>query len=232
LKVNPARENARQMRSAVLWHLGFYKEATRDAEEVVLLNPRSAFGAHNLALIASYQGDFGKAIEYLERAREVDPASFITNLFGPIFPLLSGRIGEAREKLSQSHQMVPGEPQITCIEGLIAAHEGDFRRAEQLADEACAEKRKSLTHTHHTWHYAAGVYALCGKPDKAIVELKRCAEFGLANYLLFTCDPFLSSMKNHPDFTALMSDLRRQYEQYREEFAFDTSAGQTSRSGS
>jgi hypothetical protein len=142
------------------------------------------------------------------------------NIFAPLNPLLMNRIGEARDKVQKARKMVPEEPQLTSIDGLISAMEGNFKHAEQLADEASAENRKSVSHTHHSWHYAAGVYAMCGKRDKAILQLRRCAEMGLPNYLLFTSDPFLRAIRDDPEFTALMSDLRRQYDQYRREFAF------------
>ena len=50
--------------------------------------------------------------------------------------------------------MVPGEATLTSVEGLIAAHEGNFGRAEQLVDTA-VESKKTLLHTHHLWHNAA-----------------------------------------------------------------------------
>jgi hypothetical protein len=71
---------------------------------------------------------------------------------------------------------------------------------------------------HHSSHCAAGVYALCDKPDKAIAELKRCAETGLPNHRAFENDPHLRSLHGHPKFMALMRDLRRDYEVFQQEF--------------
>ena len=115
--------------------------------------------------------------------------------------------------------MVPGEATLTSVEGLIAAHEGDFGRAEQLVDTA-VESKKTLLHTHHLWHNAASAYAMCGKPDKAVKWLRGCANMGLPNYLLFDSDPHLRGLHNRPEFMALMSDLRREHDMNREEFGF------------
>jgi hypothetical protein len=41
---------------------------------------------------------------------------------------------------------------------------------------------------------------------------------GLPNYLLFGSDPNLRPLREHPDFIALQSDLRRDHDQYRQEF--------------
>jgi eukaryotic-like serine/threonine-protein kinase len=225
LRVNPGRASARERRSAILFHLGFYEESQRDAREAELANPKSAMAVQNQGMIALYRGDYQTANELMERTLAMDPALILGNIVNPVAPLLQGRIGEAHERIRKAHQMVPDEPQLTCLRGLIAAYEGGFQRAEQLADDACSENRKSVTHTHHTWHYGAGVYSICGKPGKAMVQLRRCAELGLPNHLLFASDPSLRGLKDHPEFTALLSDLRRQHDQFRAEFGL----GETSR---
>jgi tetratricopeptide (TPR) repeat protein len=220
LKINPSRYMIRQFRAAILFHLGFYKDAERDAEESLLANPGYPLTIQCLGMIAQYRGDYGAAHEFNERALALDPALAHANIFGPVNPLLMGRIEEAREKVRHARQMVPDEPQLTAIEGLIAAHEGNFKRAEEIADDVSAGNKKSVTHTHHTWHLAAGIYAICGKTDRAMFELHRCAKMGLPNHLLFGRDPHLAALRNHPEFASLLSDLRREHDQYREEFDF------------
>jgi TolB-like protein/tetratricopeptide (TPR) repeat protein len=217
LKVNPGRYTIRWFRGAILFHLGFYEEAGRDIEESLLANPEYAMALAGRGLMALYTGDYDAAREFNERALAVDPAFNHGYIWSPMAPLLMGRIEEAREKIRRARQAVPEESLMTSIEGLVAAHEGDFKRAEQLADEASLENGKSVTHTHHTWHCAAGVYALTGKPDKAILHLRRCAEMGLPNYPLFRSDPHLRPLRDLPEFMALLSDLRREYDRYRVE---------------
>jgi hypothetical protein len=113
--------------------------------------------------------------------------------------------------------VTPEEPELTAQEALILAREGNFRQAEELADQAVMSKR-SLTHTHHTWHDAAGVYAMCGRPEKAILQLRRCAQEGLPNYLLFESDPHLAPLCARNDFRLLAAELRLEADHYREEF--------------
>jgi tetratricopeptide (TPR) repeat protein len=218
LKVNPSRFQARMFRAAILFHIGFYEDSERDLRESLLANPGYAMAVTSQGNVALYRGDYEGANDLYERALTMDPALIISNIFAPLPALLLGRIEAAREKIHKARQMVPEEPQLTCLTGLIAAHEGNFKLAEQLADEVCTENKKSVTHTHHTWHYAAGVYAICGKPEKAIQQLSRCAEMGLPNYLLFGSDPLLRTLRDEPDFIALMSNLRRERDRYREEF--------------
>ncbi len=215
--INPSRYNARSFRSAVLFHAGFYEDACKDLDESILANPEFALAYVSRGFIATYQGDYAMAENYHQQALALEPALVHANIQTPLPSIYAGELEKAREQLRKARQMVPEEPQLTSLEGLILAREGDFKRAEQLADEAVANKR-SLVHLHHSLHCAAGVYALCAKPEKAIAELKRCAETGLPNHRAFENDPHLRSLHKHPEFIALMRDLRRDYEIFQEEF--------------
>jgi hypothetical protein len=59
---------------------------------------------------------------------------------------------------------------------------------------------------------------MCAKPQKAIAELKRCAENGLPNHRAFETDPSLGSLHAHPEFISLMQSLRRDYEVFGADF--------------
>jgi len=217
LKINPSRYTARLHRASLLLHFGFHEAALVDAEESIIANPQSALSVTGCAFVALYTGDYGKASEFGEQALALEPALIHANIFSPLPSIYAGDLKAAREKLNVARQMIPEEQQIACMEGMILAREGDFKRAEEMTDEAVASKR-SMTHTHHSWHCAAGVYAMCGKPEKAIAELKRCAEGGLPNYRAFEKDPHLRSLHTHPEFIALMRNLRRDYETFRKDF--------------
>ncbi|MGB6432317.1 MAG: protein kinase [Candidatus Acidiferrales bacterium] len=218
ITINPSRFSARSYRSAILFHGGFHEAAYRDIDESMLANPGFALNYAGRAYTTVYDGDYALADELNQKALTMEPALVHANVLSPLPSIYLGELEKAREKLRKARQMIPEEPQLVAVEGLILAHEGDFKRAEQLADEAVANKR-SMTHTHHTWHCAAGVYALCAKPEKAMIELRRCAENGLPNHRAFLNDPHLRSLHTNPDFVALMRDLRRDYQAFQQEFA-------------
>jgi serine/threonine protein kinase len=220
LKINPLRQTARHLRSAVLWHLGFVEAATEDAEALQLANPAFSFGAVHLSNIALQRGDFQQAADYIARALSLDPTQVLAHLNSPVPLLWAGRLAEAREALDKTRQIVPSESFVTGLEAIFSALEGNFGRAEALADDA-AQSVRSLTHTHHTWHYCAGAYALSGKPEKALAELQRSADLGLPNYRLFEMDPYLQSLRTNPAFRDLMTSLRREHDSIREEFGLE-----------
>jgi DNA-binding winged helix-turn-helix (wHTH) protein/tetratricopeptide (TPR) repeat protein len=217
LKIKPNHHLGRAHRAAVLFHAGFHEAAEDDEQEALLLSPGFAFAYIGACNIAMYRLDYQRAKQLVARALMIEPTAVLANMNAPAPYIYLGELEKAREKLKKARQMTPGEPHFLSMEGLILAQEGDFKRAEQLADETVAIDRSTI-HMHHGWHYAAGVYGLCCKPEKAIFELKRCAENGLPNYRLFETDPFLASLHAHPDFIELMRRLRRDYDSLQKEF--------------
>jgi hypothetical protein len=164
-----------------------------------------------------YRGDYEEAYDFNLRALAADPVAVWPNVFLPTIPLYLGRISESIDRLRASRQILPDEPLFISVEAMIAAHEGNIARAEQLADDSLTNK-ETVLHTHHLWNNAACVYAMCGRPEKAMPLLRRCAELGLPNYLLFSSDPHLGGLRGHADFAPFLAALHQEYERYREEF--------------
>jgi TolB-like protein/tetratricopeptide (TPR) repeat protein/predicted Ser/Thr protein kinase len=217
LKIRPNQEVARQYRAAILLHLGFYDEAERDLTRALLVNPGYVLAGLSRGFIAHYRGDYETAQSFFDRVLSLNPGGVHANLVSALPAIFMGRLADARNRLAKARQVAPEEPELAAQEALILAHEGNFRKAEELADLAVVSK-KSLTHTHHTWHDAAGVYAMCGQPEKAIVQLRRCAQEGLPNCDLFQSDPHLGSLQGRRDFLSFIADLRREADRYEEEF--------------
>ena len=212
LKIDPFRQTARHQRAAVLWHLGFLDAAARDAEEITVGTPYV-----HLGLVALQRGEFQKSVECHQRVLRTDPNHILAHLHLAVSLLWAGHPAEARDAMEQSRLKFPTESFVTGVEAQLAALDGDFARAESLADEAGGTLH-SLTHTHHTWHFCAGAYALIGKTDKALGELRRCAELGLPNYRLFQIDPGLRALHENHGFKELMSTLRREHDSIQQEF--------------
>jgi serine/threonine protein kinase/tetratricopeptide (TPR) repeat protein len=221
VKINPNFYAARAYRAAIFFHYGFHELGMEDNSEANLVAPGFALPYASKGFIAQYEGDYELADHWYQQALAREPALIHANIQAPLPHIYLGNLGKAREVLHRAQQMIPGEPQLAACEGLILACEGNFKRAEELADEAATSKR-SVLHLHHMMHTAAEVYALCGKPDKAIHELKRAAEIGLPNHRAFENDSHLRSIHRHSDFLALTRDLRRDHELLRHELDLST----------
>jgi eukaryotic-like serine/threonine-protein kinase len=227
-KINPNFYQARTYRSAILLHYGFHELSIEDADESILVNPAFALTYTTRGFVACFEGDYELADQFTQMSLAREPGLVHANVQQPVPHIYMGNLGKARELLRKSQQMVPGEAQLLSLEGLIFAREGNFKRAEELADQATAIQR-SVLHLHHSMHCAAGVYALIGKPEKSITELKRAAATGFPNHRAFEGDPHLKSLKSHPEFIALMRDLRRDHEQLRHELDLSNPSGITPR---
>jgi TolB-like protein/Tfp pilus assembly protein PilF len=127
VRVNPSRYAARQFRGAILFHLGFHKEAERDIREALLANPSFTLGITSMGLIAQYKGDYQAAHDFNEQALALDPSFMHANFWSPLVLILLGRMEDAAARLERVRPMIPGEPQLAAVEGLVAAHEGNFK---------------------------------------------------------------------------------------------------------
>jgi tetratricopeptide (TPR) repeat protein len=216
VKINPNFYGARAYRGGIFFHYGFHELSLDDVNESSLIAPEYALNYGSKGFIAQYEGDYELADHWYQQALIHEPGLVHAHIQAPLPHIYLGRLDKAREALRRAQQMIPGEPQLNACEALILASEGNFQRAEELADEAAKSKR-SVLHLHHMMHTAAEVYALIGKPDKAIHELKRAAEIGLPNYRAFENDAHLRSIRTNPDFLALMRTLRHDHELLRHE---------------
>ncbi len=54
-----------------------------------------------------------------------------------------------------------------------------------------------------------------------MAELRRCAEMGVPNPRLFRSDPYVSRLQAEPEFQSFLSGLRKEFDQFRAEFALD-----------
>jgi TolB-like protein/tetratricopeptide (TPR) repeat protein len=217
LKIDPMRLMARHSRTGLLWHMGFIDAAWEDAEE---LHANALLSLTHKGAISLQRGEYDRSTEYYDRALSLDPGNVLVHVVAPMARLWAGRLGEARQALTRARQMFPDESFAVGLEAIFAGLDGNPARAESLADEA-SQSRRSMTHTHHTWHLCAGAYALIGKPEKALTELERCAALGLPNYRMFQMDPNLKSLHANPGFQSLMTSLRREHDSIRDEFGLE-----------
>jgi len=77
---------------------------------------------------------------------------------------------------------------------------------------------QKTTRWHHLTYDFACTEALLGNPDAAVVWLRETAEGGFPNFLLFSKDPYLDSIRTHPGYVKLMAALKPKWERWREQY--------------
>ncbi|MGH9794052.1 MAG: protein kinase domain-containing protein [Candidatus Acidiferrales bacterium] len=100
---------------------------------------------------------------------------------------------------------------------LLTALRGNFARAEAEMPALIQASRRSRAF-HHMAYNMASIYALQGKAEVAVQWLRSTVEAGMPNYTLFSRDPHLDPIRQHPAFGAFMNELKPRWDAYRREF--------------
>ncbi len=216
LRLAPGHQAALTWRCMVLNHVGLLEEAREGLQHALAADSHDAFGLTFLGQTEFYLGQYDAAEEHYTRALRADPSSVWANYLSPAVALYARRFEKAAEKVRAARQNIANDPILASYEALLWANRGENRKADQAAKRAL--KGKSLFHTHHTWHYTAGAYAVMGKSAQAVTLLRKAAGMGLPNYPAFRDDPFFASLHNHVPFLRFMSELKREWYSYQREF--------------
>ena len=106
---------------------------------------------------------------------------------------------------------------VSSWEALLFAKRGDAERAEAALRSATRSKQL-FTYSHHVAHTAAAALAIFGKTDSAVTWLRRASQTGFPHYFVFRDDPHLTSLRDVPQYQKLLSDLKRQWVAFHDEF--------------
>ena len=217
LRLSPGCQPAKTWQSVIFLHLGLLERAKEGLLSVLAVDADDPFSLAFLGQTALYRWDYEEAEEYHLRAFHVDPTNIWAHLFHPTIALYRGQLEEGAERIHVARQLMPDDPWLQSCEALLSAKRGELRKAEHLIERAL-RGGKPLLHTHHVFHTAAAVYALLGKPARAIKLLRKAGSMGLPNYPVFCEDPHFHSMRERPEFLSLMAELKREWDSYRQEF--------------
>jgi len=113
------------------------KEAEREFNRSLALNPNDANAHHWFAYYLVFSGDLDGAVAEMERARQLDPLSAITNADEGHLLYIAGRNDEAIIRLRQAIELAPdlGQPHATL---------SWIDLAEGHSSDALAEARRGL----------------------------------------------------------------------------------------
>jgi len=217
LRLSPGCQPAKIWQSVIFLHLGLLERAKEGLVSVLATDSENPFSLAFLGQTALYNWDYDEAEEYHLRAFHVDPTNVWAHLFHPTIALYRGQLEEAADRIHAARQLMPDDPWLQSCEALLWAKRGEFRKAEQLIQQAL-RGGKPLLHTHHVFHTAAAVHVLLGKPARATGLLRKASAMGLPNYPVFRDDPHFHSLSDRPEFLRLIAELKREWAGYREEF--------------
>jgi TolB-like protein len=208
LAAQPNFERAHNRMSSICLHIGRLEDARAAHERAQRTNPQTRSG--NLEWFYLMSGDFERAEEATAAWLRDRPGNTYARISHALPPLFSGDLDLADERLAAAEQQLPNEPMVVSLQGIVLAR----RRQADLALECVRktlESPRSLGHTHHTYHYLAGVYAVLGETDKAMAWLERSVDSGWACWPFFRIDPHLENLRETLPFKRLVADLEQTY---------------------
>jgi non-specific serine/threonine protein kinase len=215
---HPARpSDAVLWRAIVLGHVGLHDEAISCLNHALEAQPDDLLGLLLMGEAVGWKGDSMAAVDYMKQTVARDPNHLYGNMFLATSLLYVDELDKAESAIKRGMKVVGEDAMLTVSEALLWAKRGETERAVESL-EVALEDRPSLSHAHHTYHYAAAAYATIGDGESAVRELTRAANDGLPNYPAFLKDRHFAVLRERQDFRELLADLKMRWESFKAEF--------------
>lgn len=242
--LDPQLAETHVARHLILWsaYEGYQNEAAiRELLLAQQLNP--GIGHLELGVIFWHNGLEDQADSALQRALEIDPTSEKVKAELHNSTMLSGRLDEGwavqqrffnsapdlkyyldKNRLNDAQPLLeqvlakdPDNPEVRLRKALFLALKKDFNAAEVEIPWILEHFPKNRAY-HHIAYEIARIYALAGKSQEAVKWLRETGATGKPCYPLFERDPYLNRIRQAPEFTQFMTEMKAQLEKYKREF--------------
>ncbi len=215
LALNPSLDEAQNWLALVYNHIGAFDQALQELQKAVIVNPTNTSAQFRIGQTLIFQGKYEEALTAL---RSIPKQGNPRVGYWRAMALL--HLGRRDEAAAIGEEFIAEYPEdadgglLTSFNALLAATAGDGSKAEAMIRSAI-NRGEGFGHFHHTAYDIACAYSVMKKTGPAIKWLQAAADGGFPCYPLLVRDPFLDNLRNDPDFIALMSKLKAQWEYYR-----------------
>ncbi len=193
----------------ILAHVGLLDHAREMFERGRPFQPRKAVSP-SIVQVYVWGQEYDLARQQIQIWRAESPGNKYPLYFAPYPAMMTGDWKEANRLMEEALQLVPNEPLLVSLQGLLHAMMGNQDAAIECVTRACSSP-KSFGHAHHTYYQIAGTLALTGRRETAFEWLERSVSTGFACWPYFLKDPSLASLRGLPEFELLISALQAKY---------------------
>ena len=193
----------------ILAHVGLLDHAREMFERGRPFQPKKAVSP-SIVQVYVWGQEYDLARQQIQVWREESPRNKYSLYFAPYPAMMTGDWKEASRLMEEALQLVPNDPLIISLQGLLHALIGNGEAAIACVTKACSSP-KSFGHAHHTYHQIACTLALTGRRETAFEWLERSVSTGFACWPFFLKDPCLASLRSLPEFELLISALQARY---------------------
>jgi DNA-binding winged helix-turn-helix (wHTH) protein/tetratricopeptide (TPR) repeat protein len=193
----------------ILAHIGLLDHAREIFEMGRPFQPKKAVSP-SIVQVYVWSQEYELARQQIRIWRAESPSNKYALYFAPVPAMMTGDWKEASRLMDEALQLVPNEPLIVSLQGLLHALMGNAEAATESVTRACSNP-KSFGHAHHTYHQIACILALTGKRETAFEWLERSVGTGFACWPYFLNDPCLASLRGLPEFEHLITAVQAKY---------------------
>ena len=193
----------------ILAHIGLLDHAREMFERGRSFQPKKAVSPR-IVQVYVWSQEYALARRQIEVWRTESPGNKYPVYFAPFPAMMTGDWKEASRLMDEALRLVPNEPLIISLQGLLHVLMGNGEAAIDCVTRACSSP-KSFGHAHHTYHQIACTLALTGRRETAFDWLERSVSTGFACWPFFLKDYCLASLRGLPKFELLISALQAKY---------------------
>ena len=203
VELDPAAVTARHHFSRILSSLGEHDRAIEHARAAVELDPLSVAAVVQLASALNIAGRAEDSIAQLQRAAAVFPDQFRI-YYRLVFALASAGRGNEAVEAAERAVAIAG-PTMFAIGalGFAKASAGAPDEARRIA----AEMEQASSERYVCPFDIAVIHAELGDREQALAWLRRALDMRDHAMLFARVDPALATLKNDPDFEALIAEI-------------------------
>jgi tetratricopeptide (TPR) repeat protein len=193
----------------ILAHVGLLDHAREMFERGRPFQPKKAVSP-SIVQVYVWGQEYDLARQQIQLWRAESPGNKYQLYFAPFPAMMTGDWKEASRLMDEALRLVPNDPLIMSLQGLLHALMGNGEAAIECVTRACSSP-KSFGHAHHTYHQIACALALTGRRETAFEWLERSVSTGFACWPFFLKDPCLASLRSLPEFELLITALQAKY---------------------
>lgn len=193
----------------ILAHIGLLDHAQSAYEQGREFHPKRTISPSILHVYV-WKGQYDLARQQIEAWLAESPHNKYALYWAPQPEIMTGNWDAASRVIEKALKIVPEEPMIISLQGMVHALRGNRDAALDCVTRACSIP-KSFGHAHHTYYQIACIFAIAGQCETAFEWLDRSVSTGFACWPFFLRDSCLENLRRVPEFDLLVSTLQARY---------------------
>jgi eukaryotic-like serine/threonine-protein kinase len=215
----PNNENAWQTMGYAAYYAGLNDIAEPAYRRMMTLNVTAIQPHWMHARMLLYSGRTDEAEQEMRQVVANNPDQFKALAYFGGMLYYQGKLDEAETVLNRALDRPhdPGDETAEMMSGFVYASRHQQDKVEQIDGKILRRRPEEIIDADGAY-WTAGIFALLGDKPHALEWLRRTVALGDTNYPWFQRDKNFDSLRADPEYQAIMADVRKRWEAYKNEF--------------